>query len=252
MSGPAHFRDRFQAVSGSYAACRPGYPAALFEFLAGMAPARRLAWDCGTGTGQAAAALVDHFDRVAASDASRRQLAHAVRRPGIHYHLALAQRSALADGSADLVSVAQALHWFPLEPFFAEARRVLKPGGVLAVWTYGRARVTSAIDRCMGVFYDQTIGPWWPPERHMVDSGYAGVPFPFPELPAPALEIACDWTLDHFLGYVRTWSAVVRYRAERGDDPVTGLERQLLPLWDRPDAPRRVTWPLALRAGRVT
>lgn len=249
MSQPATFRDRFASVSAGYAAWRPRYPAALFDFLADAATGRQLAWDCGTGTGQAAVALADPFARVIASDASRRQLAHAMRHPRVQYLLAPADRSPLPPASVDLVTVGQALHWFPLEAFYREARRVLRPAGVLAVWTYGDARVTPEIDSRMRPFL-RRIAPWWPPERRLVDNAYADLSLPFPELPAPALEMVHSWRLEHFLGYLRTWSAVVRFRAERGDDPVLPLELELRQFW-APEQTRQITWPLTLRAGRV-
>ena len=249
MSEQAIFRDRFGDAAAGYAAYRPRYPASLFDAVTALAPGGRMVWDCGTGSGQAALELAARFDRVAATDASARQIASAMPHPRVTYHVARAQASGLPAGSADLVTVAQALHWFPLEAFYAEVRRVLRPGGALAIWTYGRPRIDPAIDRVMGAFYDHTVGPWWPAERRMVDDAYAGISFPFAEQPLPPQEIRHRWTLEHLLEYVRTWSAVIRFRAAEDHDPVTGLEQALRPIWGAAGATRQVVWPLVLRAG---
>lgn len=249
MTDAPRFHDRFGAADG-YAEYRPRYPGSLFDAVAGLAPGRSLAWDCATGSGQAALELARRFDRVVASDASAGQLARAASHPGVSYRLALAHASGLPDGSVDLVTVAQALHWLPLEAFYREVRRVLRPRGALAVWTYGRPVVSPGIDRIMTGFYDQTIGPWWPAERRMVDAGYAGLSFPFPEEALAPQEMRQTWTLRQFLGYVGTWSAVIRYRADRRLDPVAALEEALLPEWGDSATPRPITWPLVVRAGR--
>lgn len=248
------FTDHFAAVAAAYAAHRPTYPPQLFAWLAGQCPGRQLAWDCATGTGQAAVALADHFQQVWATDASSAQLEAAVPGPNITYHTAPAEASGLPDRCADLITVAQALHWFDLERFYAEVRRVLKPGGLLAVWTYGvfRAEGTdgAAVQQLLDRFYYETVGPCWPPERRHVEEGYAQLAFPFEPLSSlPAFSMAVDWSLQELLGYLRSWSAVSRYQQQTGEDPTMPLAGQLAPLWG--PLPRRVVWPLSLKAGRI-
>lgn len=247
------FADHFAPVAADYASFRPSYPAGLFAWLAEISPGTALAWDCAAGSGQATLDLSRHFRRVVASDASAAQIAAAPPHPGVEYRVAPAENSGLADASADLITVAQALHWFDLEGFYAEARRVLAPDGVLAAWTYGVLHVAGEeIDRAVQIFYADTVGPYWPPERRLVESGYRTLPFPFAELPAPPLSMESEWHLAQLLGYFRSWSATGRFIAARGHDPVTELEQALAPLWGAPSARRRVSWPLSVRAGRKT
>ncbi|HEV2734674.1 MAG TPA: class I SAM-dependent methyltransferase [Longimicrobiaceae bacterium] len=248
MSGG--FRDHFSGVAEGYARFRPGYPAALFAWLAERAPGRRLAWDCATGSGQAALGLAEHFARVVATDASAEQVGRARPHPRVDFRVAPAERSGLDGGSADLVTVAQAVHWFDLPAFFREARRVLRPGGLLAAWGYGNPALPDAApDRTLTGFIDGILGPYWPPERRILLEGYASIDFPFREVAAPPLVMEADLTLDDLGGYLRTWSATSRYVAAHGVDPVDDVVERLRADWGDPAAPRRVRWPLAFRAG---
>jgi len=247
------FRDHFSADAAGYAAFRPTYPDELFAWLASVAPARRLAWDCATGTGQAAAGLAAHFARVVATDASEAQIRAARAQPRVEYRVATAEASALGAASADLISVAQALHWFDIDRFFAEARRVLVKQGVLAIWTYGPLVVEGApVDALLQDYYHRVVGPWWPPERALVDSGYAGIELPFKTLAAPAFGMSMPWTLNELLGYARTWSATPRHNEATGRDPVATLGLRLAEHWGPAERRRRVSWPLTVRAGRLT
>ena len=246
------FKDHFSERSSIYAAFRPRYPRELFAFLAGLAPSRRTAWDCATGSGQAALGLALEFDRVIATDASAAQLAEAAPHPRIEYRLAPAESSGLADASIDLVTVAQAAHWLDLTSFFAEARRALVPGGVIALWCYVMCRIEPAIDAVVDAFYRETVGPFWLPERALVEDGYRSIEFPFEEIAAPDFAIEEELTLDRLAGYVRSWSATSRFTAERGWDPVERLVEDLSPLWRDPDRLRMARWPLLIRVGRRT
>ncbi len=245
------FSDHFTPVAAHYARFRPTYPEALFTWLATVAPDRDLAWDCAAGNGQATLDLVRHFARVIATDASRAQIDAALPHPNVEYRVAPAEASGLPEAAVDLITVAQALHWFDLDRFYAEARRVLKPGGILAAWTYGAQTMDEArVDACVRTFYRETVGPYWPPERRHVESGYQTLPFPFHEIPTPEFRMTATWSLPELLGYLRSWSATGRYLAERGTDPVDGLATDLAPLWGDPSTRRRVIWPLSLRIGR--
>jgi SAM-dependent methyltransferase len=245
----ATFRDLFAFAAGSYASHRPAYPAELFRWLASVSRGQELAWDCATGSGQAAVSLADHFAGVVATDASMTQLSSARRRPGVHYVATPAEAAALAPGSADLVTVAQALHWFDRPRFFAEVERVLRPGGLLAVWSYGMIRIAPAIDAVLHRFYEVELGRYWPAERALVESGYAGIALPYPEEPTPAFEMETRWRLDQLGGYLSTWSAVGRYAAAVGTDPIPAVVRELEQVWG-PDEPRRIEWPLVVRVSR--
>lgn len=244
------YADHFSRLAPAYAACRPSYPEELFTYLAGLAPRRELAWDCAAGSGQATIPLAVRFRRVVASDISAAMLDQAPRRPNIEYRVAPAERSGLPDAAADLVTVAQALHWLDPSTFYREARRVLAPAGVLAVWTYGTQELDEPeLDRVLRRFYTDIVGPYWPPERCHVESGYRTLSFPFSELDSPAFTMVEHWSLPQLLGYVGTWSASQRFRETTGHDPVALLEQALLPDWGSPDTGRRICWPLTLRVG---
>jgi SAM-dependent methyltransferase len=245
------FSDHFSSVAEAYAAARPTYPEALFDHLAAIAPSRAHAWDCAAGNGQATLALAARFARVTATDASAAQLAQAPRHPGVTYRVGLAQESGLPGASVDLVTVAQALHWLDLPRFYEEVGRVLVADGVLAVWCYGLQRLDdAAIDERLVHFYSSVVGPYWAPERELVETGYRSVPFPFEELEAPAFEMAHEWQLSELLAYLRTWSATAAFVTARGFDPVVALRAELGPAWGPAGRRRRVRWPLSVRIGR--
>lgn len=242
--------DAFGSRAPAYAVFRPDYPAALLDFVAALPRARRLAWDCATGSGQAAAGLAERFDAVIATDRSEPQLAQARPHPRIRYRRAAAEDSGLEEASVDLVTVAQALHWLDLPRFHAEVRRVLAPGGALAVWSYGEPelpdpRLSAALRR----FDLVTLGPFWLPGRGHVRDGYRNLPFPFPEVATPALVLERHWSLDDLLGYLRSWSAVAACAAGTGRDPVEEVAAELRTHWGPPDARHPVRWPLTVRAG---
>jgi ubiquinone/menaquinone biosynthesis C-methylase UbiE len=252
MAETKPFSDHFGSVSSSYAKFRPTYPAALFDWLASAVAARGTAWDCACGSGQASVDLAARFDRVIATDASAGQIESATPHARVEYRVAPAERSGLPAASVDCVTVAQALHWFDLDAFFAEVRRVTKPGGALVVWSYGVPRLENAkADALVQTFYSVTVGPYWPPERAIVEAGYDKLPFPFEEIPVPELAMTADWPMAQLLGYFASWSATARYVAAHGRNPVREFAEELTPAWGDPDREVTVAWPLACRAGRV-
>lgn len=244
----ATFKDHFSGHARDYASARPTYPAELFDFLAGLAPARERAWDCATGNGQAARELARHFDEVIATDASEQQVAAAAAHPGVTYRTAAAESPGLDDRSIDLVTVAQALHWFDVPRFFDAVTRVLRPRGVLAAWCYGTCEVEPACDRLIHGLYD-ALNPWWPPERAIVESGYRDIELPFPLVDAPRFLMRLSWRADDMLAYVATWSATQRCRVDTGKDPLVTIAEPLRKAWG--SGRREVRWPIHLKAGRA-
>lgn len=245
------FKDHFSGASDRYAAYRPDYPAPLFAWLATLCAERNTAWDCATGSGQAARGLAPHFRQVVATDASAEQIGHAQVHPAIDYRVAPAEASGLADHSVDLVTVAQAAHWFDLPRFYAEVARVLKPAGVLALWGYGRMILPGDLDAPFRRFHDETVGPYWPPERALIADAYRSLDFPFAEIEAPAFHIEVAWDLPRLIAYLSTWSAVKRCRDAQGRDPLPALMAELTPMWGAADTAKNLQWPLFLRVGRL-
>lgn len=246
----ANFKDHFSRRAADYASCRPSYPAALADFLVDICAEPGLAWEAGCGSGQLSLLLAQHFGRVAATDASRQQLGQASRRSNIAYWCATAEDSPLAGGTADLAVAAQAAHWFDLESYYREVRRVLRPGGAVALVTYGNVRLDDRFEPLLES-YREMIASYWPPERRCVEEGYRSLPFPFRELETPALQMEADWPLDRFIGYLQTSSAVQAMLRKRGETSMHSLTRRLTSAWGRSRTTRRVRWPLTLRAGRL-
>jgi SAM-dependent methyltransferase len=248
-SHPDHFSDS----APLYAEFRPDYPPGLFAWIAAAAPALDRAWDCATGSGQAAVALAHHFREVVATDASERQLAYARPHPRVTYRAVLAEDSGLPPASVDAVTVAQAMHWFRLPEFHAEVRRVLRPGGIVAAWCYGTFTVDDAgLDALLQAFYGETLGAYWPPEREYVATGYRTLPFPFDEIAPPeTFTMSREWEMEALLGYLRTWSACRAYARAAGHDPVDRLAPSIAAAWGDVRAPRTFRWPLSVRAGLV-
>jgi len=247
----SRFRDHFSGHAREYSLSRPRYPRELFHWLALQVDRHDLAWDCATGNGQAAIGLVDEFRRVIASDASLDQVALAQRVAGIDYLVALSSVPSLASTGVNLVTVAQALHWFDLEPFYQEVRRVLAPGGVFAAWTYALLRSSPELNRLIDRFADETVGGFWPPPRRHVDARYADLDFPFEEIRSPEFLMRVDWTLDELIAYLETWSSVRRFWSARGFSPVADLEPELAAVWGPRDEPREILWRLSIRVGRL-
>ncbi len=242
--------DHFSSIARRYAEARPTYPDELFGWLSGQCQAHDMAWDAGAGNGQASVALAEHFASVLATDLSAEQLEQAPAREGVRYRVAPAHESGLPDGSTDLVTVAQALHWFDLPRFHGEVARVLKPGGLIAEWTYGIVHVEGQeLDDLVSDFYHRVVGPHWPAERRHVENGYADLPFPFRPIPSPPFAMSLRWDLAGLLNYLRSWSATSRMQASTGVDPVDGLRGPLSALWGPPERTREIRWPLALRIG---
>jgi ubiquinone/menaquinone biosynthesis C-methylase UbiE len=246
------FKDHFSSVATRYADFRPHYPAALFDYLSGLVPKNSTVWDCACGNGQATIDLAARrFEKVIGTDASREQIAAAGDRPNIEYRVAPAENSGLPDASVALITVAQAMHWFDLPRFYAEVNRVLQPNGVLAAWAYGINQVSGdAVNELVQDYYSNVVGPYWPPERTLVEEGYRTVPFPFKEVKTPDLRMEALWTLDQLIGYFSTWSATNRFIKAKGYNPLEPLAAEMANVWGDRNSPRLVVWPLAVRVGR--
>lgn len=245
------FKDHFSSRSADYAAYRPTYPVALADYLAGLCETPAKALDVGCGTGQLSVLLAERFASVVATDASTRQIENAVPHERVTYCVAPAEKSGLPEHSVDLVTVAQAAHWFDLPAFYAEVRRVAKPGGILALITYGVIQADPEIDPVVRHFYRDVIGSYWPPERRHVEEGYRSFDFPFAELTPPDMAITVEWRAADLIGYADTWSAVREAERALGRGPIDAFAQDLTAAWGDPERRRTIRFPLSFRIGRV-
>lgn len=240
-------KDLFSSGSDRYAMFRPTYPDSLYEFISTQATHHNCAWDCATGNGQVARHLTGHFKEVQATDISAAQLSEAFPHPNIHYSVQPAEQTTFPDQHFDLITIGQAIHWFDFDRFYLEANRTLKTNGVIAVIGYGLHSVFPDIDPIIRQLYYEVIGPYWDPERKYLDEKYQTIPFPFKEIATPSFECVFTWSRAHFLGYLRTWSAVKKFIDQNGSDPVDDLDKAIEPLWG---TEQKITFPIFLRLGR--
>lgn len=246
-----HFKDYFSKQSKIYSASRPRYPKELFEYLRTLAPSTELVWDCATGNGQAAVSLAEHFKKVIATDASRNQIDNAFELENIEYLVAPAEEIYLEDETVDLVTVAAALHWFDLDRFFAEVKRVLKPGGVLAVWSYGESNINNEIDPVMDYFAKEYLYDYWPEEARMNwMHRYENISMPFEVIDVPKFEMAMEWNLEQFINYLHSWSAVQKHLEKSRFDPVEIVFPDILEMWGDIKNVMKVRWELIFKVGR--
>jgi SAM-dependent methyltransferase len=243
-------KDNFSTRARLYAQYRPHYPKELFDHILGHVKENELAWDCGTGNGQSAIPLSKHFKKIFATDISEKQISNAPKKENIIYAIEPAEKTSLADGSVDLVTVAQAIHWFKFDEFYAEVRRVAKPGAVIAVWTYNLLKISKKIDSIIYDHHFKMLGDYWDPVRKYVDESYTTIPFPFGEIKTPEFRIEVNWSLADLEGYLNTWSALQKFIAANSYNPVGDLMNEIKKQWG--DAEKRnIYFPVYLRLGTV-
>lgn len=245
------FKDHFSAVAADYVRSRPDYPEALFDWIASTAPGRERVWEAGCGSGQATRSLAARFASIYATDPSSAQIAQAPALRNVCFAVEPGEQCRLPDASVDAVCVAQALHWFGRDVFFAECGRVLRPGGVLVAWGYRDIEPPPRLESAFTAFRAE-IAADWPSERRHVDDGYATFDWPFTALEVPAFEMTADWPLSRLLGYFSSYSASKRHREARGRDPVAAHAPALARAWGDPDRVQTVSWPLFAHARRKT
>ena len=243
-------KDLFSNQATNYAAYRPVYPDALYDFLFSITQRFDSAWDCGTGNGQVANRLAEKFETVYATDLSEKQIDNAIKKDNIIYKVTRAEHTDLPDDSVDLITIGTALHWFDFDAFYMEVNRVAKPGAHIVAWAYAPFRSETAIDNILDNFVYNILGPYWDPERKWVDEGYQTIPFPFEEVPAPPLNIKMERTLEQFIGFLHSWSSVQHYINKNGADPVAIILADLKGHWQQGET-KQLVFPLFIRAGKV-
>ncbi|KAA3627449.1 MAG: class I SAM-dependent methyltransferase [Bacteroidetes bacterium] len=243
-------KDNFSRQASIYSKFRPDYPDELIEFILEHTEGRSQAWDCGTGNGQFAKKLSPHFKRIFGTDISDRQLNNAEKRSNIIYQKERAESSSFQENQFDLITVAQAIHWFDFKAFYAEVRRTLKPGGTFCVSGYSLLRINPTVNEVIDYFYSEIIGPYWDPERKYIDENYRTIPFPFKEIICPEFHFKSRWTIDQLKGYLNTWSSVQHYLADQGKDPVKLITPLLHEAWGI-HTTKEVHFPILLRMGKT-
>ena len=251
MQNPRMQKNPFAAEAAEYAHLRPTYPDELFAFLATVVTERAVAWDCATGNGQAATHLAGYFGRIIATDESPEMIAQAPRDPRIDYRAAEAEDSGLESRSVDLVTVASAIHWFDLRRFYAEVRRVVKPGGTIAAWTYYTPVFGSDIDAIIHRLAHDILGAYWDERVHYVVDEFHDLPFPFQPIEAPPFQTYMKWDMRDLLAYFETWSSSLKYREANHVSPTSLIEDDLARVWKDPQQKRDLRFPLYMRLGRV-
>jgi len=245
------FKDLFSGHAKDYARYRPHYPSTLFEYLSHQSAVHDLAWDCGTGNGQAAVELARTFKKVIGTDPSAEQIAAAAPAPHVEYRVAPAEKTDLLARSVDLITVAQALHWFKHDQFNDEVRRVAKPGAILAVWSYNLAKIDSAVDAVTLELYEGELGKYWEPERRLVEQGYAGIELPLENEENPDFAMTTEMNLDHWLKYLATWSAFKTAVKKSGTNPIEKLKPKFEKAWGNANESKTIRFPLTVRMGKV-
>ena len=242
-------KDNFSNRSDKYQKFRPGYPPDLYDFLLSVTTNKEVAWDCGTGNGQVAEELAKYFNKVFATDISETQIEHAVKRDNIFYSVEPAEKTSFPSNTFDLITVAQAIHWFNFELFYKEVERTMKPGGRLAVVGYGLFRSDERTDKLIQMFYGEIIGSYWDKERKYIDENYQTIPFPFKEIKSPELENVFKWTFEQLTGYLDTWSAVQHYITKNNNNPLDLIYNDLKNAWGDKEL-KIIRFPILLRVGR--
>jgi SAM-dependent methyltransferase len=244
-------KDLFSGHADLYAKYRPLYPPELFEFLVQYVPAKNKALDCGTGNGQAAAALAEYFTEVNATDISEKQVKNAIQKPNLYYYICPAEKTPFADNNFDLITCATALHWFRFEEYYAEMKRIATNNAIFAGWAYEVLKTSEpAVNELINHFYTKTIDSYWDPERKHIDENYSNIPFPFEEIPNPGFATRLEWNTGILEGYLNTWSAVQHYIRKNNTNPVTTLIKEIRTVFDD-QTPLKITFPIFMRLGII-
>ncbi len=251
----SNFKDLFSTQAVDYARFRPTYPQELFSFLSNLTKNKNSAWDCGTGNGQAALELAKFFNHVVATDPSSKQIQSAMLDPRITYMTASAEDfyspEKEYDEKFDLITVAQAFHWFNHAKFAYVVKHVAAKDCHLVVWSYANAFVSPEVDSAVHHLYEDILHDYWDPERKLVEEGYKSITMPFEEVPAPVITMKAEWSCEHFIGYLSTWSALQKYIARNGKNPLVEEAEKIKTAWGNQEN-RTVSWPLSIRIWKIT
>lgn len=242
-------KDNFSKQSDLYSKFRPGYPKKIFDFLLPIVRGKNAAWDCGTGNGQVAVQLSKYFKEVFATDLSAAQINNAEKKKNIFYSVENAEETLFAENKFDLITVAQAIHWFDFKKFYNKVNKTLNNGGIIAIIGYDVFRINKEMDLLIDKFYTETTGPYWDAERKYIEEHYKTIPFPFKEIKTPDFSMSYNWEFEQVIGYLNTWSAVQHYIRKNNENPVDKFLIQLKKAWGTV-LKRKITFPVFMRTGR--
>ena len=242
-------KDNFSIQAKKYSKYRPDYSYKIIDYIVSKVPIKQNVLDVATGNGQVASKLVDYFEQVYATDISAEQLKNLVDEENIVYKQESAENTLFNDNQFDLITVAQAIHWFDFDAFYTEATRILKPTGILVVMGYGQISTNLVSDKLINRLYKDILGSYWDEERKYVDENYETIPFPFEEVKADKFVDEYTWSFEHLLGYLGSWSAVQHYIKKNGSNPIDLIKEELKESWENSD--NKVTFPLLLRIGKM-
>ena len=244
------FIDNFSKQADSYQKFRPSYPSELFEFLSSLTSEHQLSWDCGTGNGQSANSLTNYYEKIFATDPSAQQIDNAKLHKQITYKAETAENTSLENKTVDLITVAQAVHWFEFDNFYSEVKRVLKQNGIIAVWAYGLPTINNSVDEIIKHFHDNIVGEFWQAQNRLIEKEYKTIPFPFEQISTPNFYIKKELTFFDILGLLKSWSATQKYIDKHHQNPIDLIENELLEIWGEKEIEKSATWKLILMVGR--
>lgn len=247
-----NYQQHFSTNAPEYLRFRPDYPDSLYQFLATLTTEKSCVLDCATGNGQAAVRLAKDFQQVIATDINFTQLEVAPHYPSIQYVCCAAECLPLRSKSVDLITVAQALHWFDFDVFYHEVRRVARPDACIAAWCYSLGKINRVIDSIILYLYDTILGDkYWPAPRRFIDEAYISIPFPFEKKLMPTFTMEKSMDFNQLIGYLGTWSAMKAYQTQTRCDPLTEIMDDLRRAWGKPERIYTIHWPLHLLVGRI-
>ncbi|HHW39249.1 MAG TPA: class I SAM-dependent methyltransferase [Bacillales bacterium] len=243
--------DHFSIQAKQYSKYRPHYPKELYMYLLSCVKEKKRAWDCATGNGQAAVALSEYFDNVIGTDLSLSQLTHAIKKRNIEYYESVAESTPIASNSIDLITLAQALHWFDFNKFYKEVHRVGAHDSIIAAWCYGQCTISKPIDEITDYLYRDVLNGFWPNESKYIQEEYMTIPFPFKKIESPAFHMMEEWNLDEYIGYLNTWSATQKFITNAGTSLLSPIHNELKKAWGEPETHHKVTWPIHMLIGKI-
>jgi len=240
----------FAIESEQYARFRPTYPTELVELIVSLSPNLYSAWDVACGNGQLTHELSKYFEHVIGTDISQEQLDIAIKNENIQYKVESSAQSSLEKNSIDLITVAQAIHWFEFDSFYTEVKRVAKPDAIIAILGYELLSISKEIDDCIIDFYTKTLNGYWDERRKYIDEQYSTIPFPFEEMKIPHYSCKLQWNREDLLGYLSTWSAVKKYMKDTGNDAIEIIKPHIYSMWEV-NQERKVTIPIITKIARI-